>query len=63
MKSILVPLIILFFASIAAIELFLYGYRVMRLRSTKKAKNRLRRFSLSEQSDDDEDITSKGHLQ
>jgi tight adherence protein B len=61
-KSILVPLIILFFASVAAIELFLYGYRIMRLRSTTKAKNRLRTYSLPEQSDDDQDITSKDIL-
>lgn len=59
MKSTLVPLIILFFASVAAIELFLYGYRTVRLRSMKKAKNRLRNYSISEESGDEEDITIK----
>ena len=62
MESILVPLIILFFVSVAAIELFLYGYRIMRLRSMRKAKSRLRTYSFSEQSDDEEDITSKDIL-
>ena len=62
MKSILLPLIILFFVSVAAIELFLYGYRIMRLRSMRKAKSRLRTYSLSNQSDDEEDITSKDIL-
>ena len=62
MKSILVPLIILFFVSVAAIELFLYAYRIMRLRSMRKAKSRLRTYSLSNQSDDEEDITSKDIL-
>ncbi len=56
MESIWVPLIILFFVSVAAIELFLYGYRTMRLRSTKKAKRRLRNYSISE---DVGEITSR----
>jgi tight adherence protein B len=58
-KSLLVPLIILFFASIAAIELFMYGYRTMRLRSTKKAKSRLRDYSLLEESESEGEITSR----
>jgi tight adherence protein B len=58
-KSILVPLIILFFASVAAIELFMYGYRTTRLRSTKKAKRRLRNYSISEEYEDEGEITSK----
>jgi tight adherence protein B len=58
-ESILVPLIIMFVAAVVAIELFLYGYRIMRMRSTKKAKNRLRKESFSESSDDDYEITSK----
>jgi tight adherence protein B len=58
-KSFLVPLIILFFASVAAIELFMYGYRIVRLQSTKKAKSRLRNYSLSEELEDESEITSK----
>jgi tight adherence protein B len=58
-ESIWLPLIILFFVSVAAIELFLYGYRTMRLRSTKKAKSRLRNYSISEESEDEGEITSR----
>jgi hypothetical protein len=58
-KSFLVPLIILFFFSVAAIELFMYGYRIVRLQSTKKAKSRLKNYSLSEKLEDESEITSK----